>query len=299
MRTREALAPSLASLTSDPPTHVPPKRGSSRASASGGNHRYPLPPRRHRGRGYLGTLGTRSGLGWPLRDGIACVVNQRQVGPNQPTSTAVALDGSIPSGPSSLLGAALEAERIRCRLTQVELGRRLGRSQTAVSRWERSDLELTLLELVVMCLALACDPSTILRASRVPRGMRQRSNRTWPRCIRIAIGAAIRSFRVQAAPSSVDLAKQIGVSAYRLWQIESGSDLAPSEYKGIADARVLDLHSVVARAIGLPALEILSARACGIGDHFSPHLAAAFDLLSKDRVREDLVDERPLRRAGP
>ena len=195
------------------------------------------------------------------------------------------------------LGEHLRAARNRCGLSQLEVAGRLGRSQTAISRWERSDLEPTATELLLLCLVIRLDLVDLLRQAQVRHGIRHRSNRAWPMSIRLAIGVAIRRARERSGRAANDVAHAMALSGYRLWQIESGSDLTVEELKAVAGSDFIDLdvEDVLHRALALAGLEIFASTR---GRAIPRHLASAFDLVAQDRVRQDFVDECPVGRAG-
>lgn len=60
------------------------------------------------------------------------------------------------------LRAALIEARLKAALTQVELAKRLGRSQSFVSKYEKGERRLNVLEFLDIADELASDPSRLL-----------------------------------------------------------------------------------------------------------------------------------------
>jgi transcriptional regulator with XRE-family HTH domain len=193
-----------------------------------------------------------------------------------------------------VLGSALQAARTHAGMSQAALAARLGRSQTAVSRWERSDLDPTPVELLLLCLVLRLNIESLLRATLAPPDLRRRSNRAWPKCIRLGFGYAVRHARRRASQDTREHEMDLGLSSYRMWQIESGSDPTAAELQHLVESGLLDVADAAERALCLAALDFVSPDGDLGSGPGSRRLAAAFDILGQDRVDEDLMYECPL-----
>ena len=52
-------------------------------------------------------------------------------------------------------------------VTQVELGKRIGKRQTFVSKFELCERRLDILEFVIICKAIGVSPNTIIKKSKI------------------------------------------------------------------------------------------------------------------------------------
>lgn len=65
----------------------------------------------------------------------------------------------------------LRQARLRAHMTQEQLGNALGNSQTFVSKFERGERRIDVVEFVEICDAFGADPEEILRAYLVKRSI--------------------------------------------------------------------------------------------------------------------------------
>lgn len=75
---------------------------------------------------------------------------------------------SLRTGAHQALVAILVRARMKAELTQTELGRRLGRSQTWVSNIERSERRLEVIEFAQLCSELKLQPGRVLGRLPLP-----------------------------------------------------------------------------------------------------------------------------------
>lgn len=72
---------------------------------------------------------------------------------------------STPHG-YALLRSVLKSERLRVRLRQSALAKRLGKPQSYIAKIEVGERRLDLLEFIDLCDAIGCSPTRILRTLR-------------------------------------------------------------------------------------------------------------------------------------
>jgi transcriptional regulator with XRE-family HTH domain len=113
-------------------------------------------------------------------------------------------------------------------LTQRDVGDRLGRSQSVVSRWERGVLEPTIQDLVALTSLLEQPLDCLATALRGPG--RRRSRRGDPPANRRQIALIFRTARQAAELDAWTVARRTGIPPRRLHRLEAGAEASSAEF---------------------------------------------------------------------
>jgi len=113
-------------------------------------------------------------------------------------------------------------------LTQRDVGDRLGRSQSVVSRWERGVLEPTIQDLVALTPVLGQPLDRIATAVRGPG--RRRSRRGDSPADRREVALILRTARLAAELDAWTVARRTGIPPRRLHRLEAGAEASTAEF---------------------------------------------------------------------
>lgn len=214
------------------------------------------PPRSTAGNGDEGTrrrFTLTIGLGW--RQARHRPLSIASVWLASPSNPGTALNAprcdprwsqSLADSPS-MLGCLVRQARLRAGLSQSDLGVRLGRSQSIISRWERGVAEPSCIDVPALAAAVCLTAAAITRAADPHKVRRYRRRRVADEASAWQ-GRELARRRALVGPP-LGVARAAGLTARRLARIEQGAEPSIGELQAIARAIGSEYDDLLARSL--------------------------------------------------
>jgi transcriptional regulator with XRE-family HTH domain len=143
--------------------------------------------------------------------------------------------------------SAIAERRAAVGISQAGLARRLGRSQTLISRWESGQRLPTAVELASLAYELATVPDRLATASETGARRHRRSRYSDPRLL-AALGAELQRARRRREITPIEIAALTAIRPQRLRRIEAGAEPSPGELASLADVCGTTIRQLLLRA---------------------------------------------------
>lgn len=161
------------------------------------------------------------------------------------------------AGTRAPIGERLHALRTDTGLSQREIGRRLARPNSIVSRWESGAREPSVFDLAALARVLKIDVNDLLDGVEPAARGRRWSNRAYGWRLRVAFGRRLALARIAAGMSRLDVLERTGIRGLRLARLEAGADPSVAELVALRDLYGFDVAAAV-RASNLDSRQFLT-----------------------------------------